>query len=212
MTRIPMSLKLVESDTQIYKKILSALLPEVSTLFNNSANKLNDQIPNILLNNITRQPEYNALINDPNLRGQLGLVDPQARLSDIISAITNNKAVSLNSPKISGNKIVANFSIKMVKSNFADLLSLGSASFISEGGYNIPWLKWLLLEGDSIIIADYYFQSRFGTGRTGFGTMRKGGAWRIPPEYAGNISDNWITRAIDASVSEIDSIISKLFP
>ena len=209
--KIPMSLKIVESNTEIKKRILTALLPEVSNYFTKVVNQLNNKIPPILINNITRQPEYNALLTDVNLRGQLGIIDPQARLSEIITSIDNSKVVVLNTPKISRDQIIGKFSIKMVKSDFSDLLALSSASFVSEGGYNIPWLKWLLIEGDSVIISDYYYQNRFGTGRTGFGTMRKGGAWRIPPEYAGNITDNWITRAVDASVSEIDNLISTLF-
>lgn len=208
---IPISLKIVESNTEIKKRILTALLPEVSTYFNKAINQLNNKIPLILINNITKQPEYNALINDVNLRGQLGIVDPETRLSEILTSINNNKVVVLNSPKLSRDQIVGKFIIKMVKSDFSDLLSLSSASFVSEGGYNVSWLKWLLIEGDSIIISDYYYQNRFGTGRTGFGTMRRGGAWRVPPEYAGNISDNWITRAIDSSITEIDSLISTLF-
>jgi hypothetical protein len=37
-----------------------------------------------------------------------------------------------------------------------------------------------------------------------------GGFWRVPPEYAGNMQNNWITRAIEAASSQIDKEIQRL--
>ena len=38
-----------------------------------------------------------------------------------------------------------------------------------------------------------------------------GFSWRVPPEYAGSITNNWITRAIDQSQTAIESEIASFF-
>jgi hypothetical protein len=34
-----------------------------------------------------------------------------------------------------------------------------------------------------------------------------GSVWRVPPEFAGNIKNNWITRAIDSAGPEIENLL-----
>ena len=113
----------------------------------------------------------------------------------------------------SSNRISASIKLQMIQQDFADLLSLGSASFTSENNSQIDWLRWLLLEGDTIIITNYNFiLGPNPASRTGGGIMRKNGAgsWRVPPEYAGTVQNNWITRGLDASVNEINEFINRL--
>jgi hypothetical protein len=100
----------------------------------------------------------------------------------------------------------------MIKSDFNDLISMGESVVVTEKGTDLNWLSWLLIDGDAIIISDYMFVAGpFDTSRTGMGIMRQsGGAWRVPPEFAGQINNNWITRAIDAAASEIDNTLQSI--
>jgi hypothetical protein len=39
--------------------------------------------------------------------------------------------------------------------------------------------------------------------------MKMGNSWRVPPEFAGNVNNNWITRGINSAVPEIDQYLMK---
>lgn len=66
-------------------------------------------------------------------------------------------------------------------------------------GYQLPWLKWLLVEGTKPIVKNYAV--KFGpnkSSRTGMAVMVNSSSnWSVPSEFAGTISSNWISRAID---------------
>lgn len=209
---LKLSVDLVETQSEITNKILQALLPAVSSYFDNIQKQLITIIPNIIVDSIVNQPEHDALIGG-TLQYEFGLPDPSARLSEILETIRNSHIVKYKPVTIKSSGLNGGIKIEMIKKDFSDLLSLGSASLVTEKGEKLDWLKWLLIEGDNVIVSDHIFI--FGPSqhsRTGYGVMRQvgGGFWRVPPEYAGNIQNNWITRAIDAASSQIDSEIQKL--
>jgi hypothetical protein len=207
-----LSVDLVETQSEIASKILQALLPDVSRYFDNVQKQLIDIIPNIIIDSIVNQPEYDALIGG-TLQYEFGLPDPSSRLSEILETIRNGHVVKYKPVNIKSSSLAGGIKIEMVKKDFGDLLSLGSASLVTEKGEKLDWLKWLLIEGDNVIVSDHVFI--FGASqysRTGYGVMRQvgGGFWRVPPEYAGNMQNNWITRAIEAASSQIDKEIQRL--
>jgi hypothetical protein len=211
MSSLKFNIKLVDSDATVNKAILNALIPELNKYLDKIYNRMSNEIPDILINSIQAQPEYASLLGG-QLRGEFGIVDPQSRINDILSTIKNGKVVTKTPVSIVGQKIKGGIKLEMVRKDLQDLLSLGSASFSTEKGSNLEWLRWLLTEGDSIIIGSHEFV--FGPSpfsRTGLGIMRQGsGGWRVPPEFAGSINNNWITRAIDASSAQINDIMKKL--
>ena len=212
MTSLKFSLKLLENNSTISQEIAKALLPDVTKYFNNIAIKMRETIPNIVIDSIMSQPEYSALISG-NLQYELGITNPASRLSEIISTIRSGAIINIKPPKITSNKISASIKLQMIQKDFSDLLGIGSSSFTSEKGSQIDWLRWLLLEGDSVIISNYNFiLGANEASRTGGGIMRplNGGSWRVPPEYAGNINNNWITRGLDSATSQIDQFLESL--
>jgi hypothetical protein len=40
--------------------------------------------------------------------------------------------------------------------------------------------------------------------------MRKGGAWRVAPEFAGSSEDNFITRAFEGKERDMDALFHKI--
>jgi len=212
MTLIKLSFDLVDSKSEISSKILTALLPDVIKYFSSIFSGLQNKMSSILIKYITDQPEYGSLMNG-QLQYEFGITDPANRLSEILDTIKNGAVINNKPIIIKGGQIIGGIKIQMVKKDFSDLLSLGGSSFATEKGSQLNWLQWLLLEGDSVIISDHVFI--FGpnrASRTGLGIMREipGGLWRVPPEYAGTLNNNWITRAIDEALGEIETTMQKL--
>lgn len=153
-------------------------------------------------------PEYKSLKEDKGrLRQELGIANSQITLEDIIHSIQKAVKVEL----INGNsEFLGGINIGIYKSDFSDALSSKYATYISETKHKsllIPWLSWLLFDGDKIVILDKYglFTHAKKGSRTGDHIMvklKEGGKlqpWRIPPQFAGNISSNWLTKTAEES-------------
>lgn len=205
-------IKVLEDDFIIAQRISYALIPEINKYLNNIYQNMANSISNIVVNSIISQPEYESLMGG-QLQGEFGIPDPSSRLSEIISTIKSGSNIVRKPTSVVNGKIKAGIRFQMIQSDFQDLISLGSASFATEKGTKLNWLEWLLLEGDTIIISDYGFVAGPNpNSRTGLGIMKgySGASWRVPPEFAGNIKNNWITRAIDAAQSSIDKELKNL--
>lgn len=207
-----LSLTILESNTVIQKAILDALLPEVSAFMNKTSNYIQSNIYPIIKESIVAQPEYDSLVNG-QLRLELGVPDAALRIEDLINVWINNAVVEYKPPKIMNNKIKSSFTIKMIKANFSDVLSLNLANVDrSMVGASVPWLQWLLLDGTAIVVDNYeVYIGPHNRSRTGYAIMKasEDAGWSVPSEYAGTISDNWITRAIEASKSNIQKLLEK---
>lgn len=206
------NLKLVESDSQIRKMILESLKDQMQDVFNSSIPKIQTKIRASVKNALQAQPEYDALTRG-NLRYELGVPDPQNRADSIIDTWINHMSLEKSIIKMNNQGLSGGFSLSMISSDFADVLMLPAATVTDESnGYSLPWLKWLLLDGGKIIVKDYSVV--FGpnrASRTGFAIMKKDKSsnWRVPPEFAGTISNNWATRAIDSLDESISNIIQE---
>jgi hypothetical protein len=206
------SINILETNGAISQKIANALIPQVDRYLDNMFNQIKNLIPTTIINSIMNQPEYASLLSG-QLKAEFGLPDSDSRLSQILSTIQDSSNIVRKQTSITGGKISSGIRFQMIKSDFEDLVNLGAASFTTEKGSNLNWLKWLLTEGDSVIISDYQFiAGSYASSRTGMGIMRSfGGAfWRVPPEFAGTIRNNWITRAIDDASSDIEKQLENI--
>lgn len=209
---IKANIKILESNNTISQRISRALVPQINEYLNDIYTSIENTIPDIVVNSIISQPEYASLISG-SLKGEFGIVDPAARLTQILETIKSGRSVVRKATSVVNSQIKAGIEFRMVKSDFQDILNLGASSFTTEKGSKLDWLKWLLTEGDSIIISDYTFvpgSSQYS--RTGLGIMRPSGGsfWRVPPEFAGTINNNWITRGIAEASPMIQRILEQL--
>lgn len=207
------NLKILESDQQINKAILDALLPEVTTFMNNGISIIKKELPVILQNAIINTPEYASLLNG-KLKYEFGIPDSNIKLDNLINAWIENIRYPYMKPTIVGNKIKSTFEVHAVRVDFAEVLYTDDALVIDAiRGYNLPWLEWLLLEGNKTIISKQEVvigPNKFS--RTGNALMRNSNkSWKVPSEFSGTINNNWITRAIDGVESSIESLLNKAF-
>lgn len=202
------SLRLLESDKDISNTILDAIIsymkPKIPTIVSNIKSKL----PNIIKSFIVNEPEYQSL-KSGKLRYEFGIPDVSV-VDTIVDFWSNNFTVVSKPIAKKNNQIFYSLSISMIRQNFNDVLSLSdSIVYDNVSGITLPWLEWLLLDGGKIIVKNY--EVKMGSNprsRTGMAVMIESKKnWRVPPEFAGTISNNWITRAIDNINNEITNVI-----
>lgn len=153
---------------------------------------------------------YSKLVNGP-LNLDFGFVKgtEKSRIEEILTQIGKSVRVDYKDIRMSGSgfTISNGFTVKILKDDFLDILGLPAATVLNlssnpRSPLELPWLDWLLLRGDSIIISDHIIQFKEGVGRSGGAVMisNKGGAWTVPAGSSGTRDDNWLTKEVlDAS-------------
>ena len=143
MSKLTLDVRLLDTNAKIGRDIMNALLPDVKQYFNARLQRIEDSIPDLVVQAIMSEPEYSALIGGA-LFHEFGIPDPAGRLSEILATIRNGTSIDIKSPSISGNTIKGGFKFKMVKQDFSDLLSLGGSSFITEKGSVLNLAKMVI--------------------------------------------------------------------
>jgi len=119
-------------------------------------------------------------------------------VDDIINSVVNSLSLSFTPID---NQLNGGITIELQPADFQNLLSLQSGHVVYSQG-DLHWLNWLLTMGNSVIIANYNYSPQSGAGRSRQGIMKFGGSFRVPPQYSGTDTDNFITRALTGSTQE----------
>lgn len=204
-------LKILENNNEITKAILSAMLPDVNAYLNRVINYIKKNLPNVITQIITDTPEYESLVGG-QLKYELGLSDADSKVEGLLNIWMNNIEYIYEPPKIINNNIKSNFSANMIRIDFSDVLYSPYAEMEDTiRGYSLPWLQWLLLEGNKVIVPNHsVILGPNPRSRTGNAIMINSKSnWKIPAQFSGSASDNWITRAIDSAQNEIQSLIDR---
>lgn len=199
--------RLVESSSEIAKNINEILAKQINRRLPRVFARSQDVIKEQVLSGIRNQPEYQALISG-SLKHEFGLPDAGSRVESILKTLEQSMVVKYEKSLGTPGGVRGGFIIEFIKADYSDILSSPEATFTTEKGSNLEWLNWLLVQGDNSIVLGYEFvigSSVFS--RTGSGIMKSNlsGFWRVPPEYAGTLDNNWITRGI----LSVESIIEK---
>tara|TARA_B100002019_G_scaffold65741_1_gene56455 strand:- start:8727 stop:9365 length:639 start_codon:yes stop_codon:yes gene_type:complete len=204
------SISILESEAEISKRILKALLPQVDKHFKKAFLRCENQINDIVMNAIVSNRTYSSLVSG-QLKTEFGLDNASGRLSEILT-FWRKITVDYKKPKIVQDQIKASFSLSMIKSDYSDVLKTSGATVNTEKGSKLEWLEWLLLFGDKTIVKEY--EIKLGPNpksRSGGGIMinSKNGRWSVPPAFAGTAKKNWITEAIDSVEDDIMALLTK---
>lgn len=121
----------------------------------------------------------------------------------IATRVANNSFVKIYKTVRYRQSIRGRIKIGIIRANYADVLELKSGEQKIDGG-SIQWLRWLLLEGDKILIKTHGVKfKRTPRSRSGGAIMLKltdkfVRPFQITPrELTGTEDDNWLTRAIE---------------
>ena len=201
-----LSIKLLESDGMIVKKINTSLAKMLNKSLVRSANTISTNLKPIVAGSLSTSPEISSL-SGGTLRVDFGLTtDPSGA---IINSIINTLDVKVDKVVGSNTGIKGGLLITMQPIDYTNLFSLSVAEQIIEGG-SIPWLRWLLTFGQQIIIGNFGVKYESGKGRTGGGHMTvEQRPFKIHSGFAGTVDDNFITRAVSQVSPQIKNTIIK---
>ena len=143
-------MKIVQSNARIRALINKALAKEGNIVLKRVESSIRKQVVEVVRRSIAASPEIDSLSNG-TLRLDFGLTEDPA--IDIIKSVVASVRVSVSKIISSRGNFKGGIRITIQPSTFHNLLSLPVAEQAIEGG-DLPWLKWLLTSGDSIIIAD----------------------------------------------------------
>jgi hypothetical protein len=187
-------LKFTDFDRQVKTQILFALAEEVDKVIRKNAPKIQKKAKLIVSQAIKDSPVMDDLIGG-KLMIDFGLTTELATAAarEISDHIVNNVSIQY-SPFKKNTDLIASFNT-------------------GKNNGEIHWLEWLLTRGTEIIIGDFRVMYKEG-GRSGGGIMISSAGdfdngFRVDPEHAGTEDDNFITRAIDSVIPDLQDIITR---
>jgi hypothetical protein len=204
-----LDIQIKENIRQIERKMLEGIRDTLNIAFPKTQNDIISNTKRILYGAITSQPEYRSIVSG-DLRIELGLVDGGVRLLNIVDRWLASLEVTFTKFRIVGGGFAGGIKIRAIRSDYSDVLSMSDANLITEKDEELPWLRWMLLDGGSLIIADYNVKFQSNRGRTGGGFMIEGRGWSIPEPFSGSSGDNFVTRAVDSIQDRLTDTIIRI--
>ena len=201
------SLKVLESNNAIMKKIHMALAKEFNKTLSQNVTQIYRGLQPLISSALLSSPEL-ASVSGGLLRTDFGLTsDPS---SAIVSAIVSSLNIQIQRAKATAAGIKGGLLITMQPIDYNNLFSLSVAEQMTAKGASLPWLQWLLTFGQQIIVANFGVEYGAGKGRSGGGYMAVDERpFKVSSQHAGTVDDNFITRAIDSVAPQIKSILIK---
>ena len=213
MTQLSLKLKLVESQSDISKKILDAIKAEINKIMISVVLVLQQNIKKSLEDKIKNSRTWQSL-EEGKLRAEFGLPDDIApRLGEILEIWL--RQIDVDYKTVTGTTTLkGGITVGLLETDWNQVLSSDAAIIVTKYGTVLPWLEWLLIYGDKTIIQDYVvIMKPTPQSRSGMAIMAQqvGGQWRVPPEFSGTPDNNFITEILESMGPEIELMIEKEF-
>ena len=205
-------IEITTSPSEFKKMVMQAIADHINSIAVKIAGDVTQTIKPLVHDAVYNCHEMQAL-RSSDLRAAMGLNPPQAR--DVSKQIAESVSSSLivESRKVTPKNLSTMISIYVQPAGLDNVLSVGGSTvnYTSTEGkqVTIPWLDWLLTEGDRILVSGFSLELGQGLGRSWGGRMVETptGSWRIEPQYAGTLTDNFVTGAL--AEKKLESAISK---
>jgi hypothetical protein len=202
------SLRLLETDSQISKLIMEDIKKLLENAINKALPEISKDIQSVVGEALRTQPEYSSLMTG-TLKAEFGIPDATS-INSVIDALIQTLAIQKSGISVTNRGISGGFVLTMMKSDDMNgIIYTDIASVNDINGYSLPWLEWLLLKGNEIIVKNYevlYTASPYS--RSGMAVMTpSSSSWRVPVQFAGTEKDNWTTRAINSVEDSVYRII-----
>lgn len=203
-------------DQSFERHILKEISMKIKRKSETIAEDIRKNLKRVVKDRLVASEAYRSLLGG-SLQGHLGVPDSAYRADAIIDVWLDG--ISVITKVGSSRAALLEIEIGVIQADYSDVLSMTEAEFSYysdrfEGMVTIPWLSWLLLEGDRKIIKEFQFMRpggrNVGQSRTGLGLMRegKGFAWQVPSQFSGTAERNFATEALTTLDEDISEIVS----
>lgn len=185
-----LTIKIKETDTEIVQWARTELEKHYFEVLKTSIPAIQASIRKIIISALINEPEYIGLLQG-RLLAEFGLVDASSKLNSILGIWAQDIHVTVDKFKLK---------VEAIQTDMDNVIQIAAAHQVTEKGEDLPWLDWLMLQGDKTIIRRYEVRlSNSPASRTGRAIMVQGkiSRWHVPSDYAGNRRNNWATRAIE---------------
>lgn len=207
--KMKFSLNLLDKNIDINKLILNNLKHEVEKIMSKALTSIKQDVQNLVKEALIAEPEYTSL-KAGTLRAEFGIANVED-VDSAVQAMVNTAEISYNPIKINSNGLSGGFVLTMIKSDDINGIIYSDVAIVKDEarGYNLPWLEWLLLRGNEVIVQNYSVNYTSNPrSRSGLALMiQSNSSWRVPSNFAGTEADNWTTRAINKISNKIPQII-----
>lgn len=201
------TLRLTQSVFEIQDNVNKAIAKELNNTVRKKKFSTLGKLKKATSQWISSTNEIRSLMSsNPNeLRSYFGLTDPQDAVNAIVQSVVDSVQIEIIK---FDNKLKGAVKFNFQPQNNLNLLSLAEGHQITENGADLHWLDWLLVKGDSVVVVGYsYAPDR--SGRSGVGSMQKGGTFRVDPRYSGTTGNNFISRAFIGREDQVVKIIQE---
>lgn len=204
-----LELKILESNSEINKAILKSIREHMDNAINQSINSISSAIKSIVSEALRSQPEYASLMAG-TLKAEFGIPNSSV-VNAVIDDLVNTLKIHKNNITINNFGLKGGLELTMIKSDDINGITENENAMVKNNDQLLPWLHWLLLEGNNSIVKNYDVEyTKSIKSRSGMAIMTSSdNSWRVPPDFAGTAQDNWTTRAIDSVENDILSIIQQ---
>lgn len=209
------SINILESNRTIESMVINEIIDHLNKKAPKAIPRIQHQLSMLIQKELKKTLVYKEALTG-TLKAELGFVKGHEKtiMDGIIDIIASEVQVDFT-PFVNskGVAISGGYTIYMIDSSFQNALASSLAVTINKGE-ELPWLEWLLKEGDKIIIAGYkilFKNTKYGRSKEAL--MVKGGIkpfWRIPPQFAGVENSNWITKAFKGSNISDDFVLGNI--
>lgn len=203
---MPARITVVGGQNQFDATMKFVLKKRADAAFRSSYSRIKNNTSLMISRAINASPTFLSLIGG-KLQQDFGLTPDYAIVSAerIVSHIVNNIEVDLNTRSTNKN-LIGSITLDLLPFGLESMSNLVGGSYVSTGGYGggeVRWLEWLLTKGTQVVVGDFvvvYGESERSRAGEALMMRERGSGFRVDPEHAGTIEDNFITRAI-ASIS-----------
>lgn len=202
-----MGFKIKETASKVELKAASALRAMFRKKWEAIVIDIGYEIRDMLEAKLLQTDVYESLTSGI-LRQEFGLSDVQiAKLPELFEELISVSYIS----EILNQKKIAYLAIHILD---YDQIPYEKGSYYSNTNL-VEWLKWLLFEGTDVAVSEYAVKTLkkpTRNSRTEFTIMigpSDNFSYSVPPEFAGDINNNFLTKVVKQSEQKILKIIAK---
>jgi hypothetical protein len=200
-------MEIIQSNAKLRATMNKLLAKEGNRALKNASPRIKRKIKSLVLVAMASCEEIKSL-SSGSLKYDFGLTTDPA--DEIVNAVANSVSVTVRKITSSGGRFSGGVTVGIQPSGYQNLLTLSVGAQEIEAGGSLPWLSWLLTQGDSIIITEYGVTYGSGLGRSGGAKMStKSAPFKVDSRYSGTPENNFITRALAPYQSQISAIIKE---